>query len=411
VKEQPTSRWRTTPTAGARGSADRVRLSHAQARTTLRLALAFIAAAALAAAVGSARWLPLHLFLAGGMVLAISGVSLMLTVTWSAAPAPADRWVAAQRTLVAAGAAWVAAGRQADLGDAVIGVAAVAYLGGLFLLAGMLLVTARQGVERRFDPAAAAYVSALVFGTAGVAIGAWMAVATPSATMRAAHVTINVLGLVGLVVGGTLPFFASTVGRSRMAPHASRRRLFLSLCWQATTLLIAVVALSTDATALAGIGLGGYALGVLAVLESLPRPTRRQLQWAGPRVLALWAGGLWWANAVAATAVDAAADRVVFGDRWLVVLVVAGYAQILWGSFAYLLPMLRGGGHERLAEGFASTRSWLGFAAANIAGVCAATAQPAAVTAVVIAAWVLDSAWRAARVGTTRVARPTEEPT
>jgi hypothetical protein len=112
---------------------------------------------------------------------------------------------------------------------------------------------------------------------------------------------------------------------------------------------------------------------------------------------------------VAATAVDAAADRVVFGDRWLVVLVVAGYAQILWGSLAYLLPMLRGGGHERLAEGFATTRSWLGFAAANVAGLCAATEQPTAVTAVVIAAWVLDSTWRAARVGTARAARPTEE--
>lgn len=410
VPEQPTSRWRTTPTAGARGSADRVRLSHAQARTTLRLALAFIAAA-LAASAGSARWLPLHLFLAGAVMLAISGVSLMLTVTWSAAPAPADRWVAAQRTLVAAGAAGVAAGRQADLGDAVIGVAAVAYLGGLVLLAGMLLVTARQGVERRFDPAVAAYLSALVFGMVGVALGAWMAVASPSATMRAAHVTINVLGLVGLVVGGTMPFFASTVGRSRMAPHASRHRLFLSLCWQAATLLMAVLALSADATALAALGLGGYALGVLAVLESLPRPTRRQLQWAGPRLLALWAGGLWWATAVGATAVDATAGRVVFGGRWLVVLVVAAYAQILWGSLAYLLPMLRGGGHERLAEGFASTRSWLGLAAANVAGACAATARPAALTAVAIAAWVVDSAWRAARVGTTRAARPTEEPT
>jgi nitrite reductase (NO-forming) len=409
VPEPPTSRWRTTPTAGARGSADRVRLSHAQARTTLRLALAFIAAAALAAAAGSARWLPLHLFLAGAVMLAISGVSLMLTVTWSTAPAPPDRWAAVQRTLVAAGATGVAVGRHADLGDAVIGVAALAFLGGLVLLAGLLLVTARRGVERRFDPAVAAYLSALVFGMAGVALGAWMAVASPSATMRAAHVTINVLGLVGLVVGGTLPFFASTVGRSRMAPHACRRRLFVSLCWQAATLLIAVLALSTDATALAAIGLGGYALGIVAVLESLPRPTRRQLRWAGPRVLALWAGGLWWGTAVAATAVDAAADRVVFGDRWLVVLVVAGYAQILWGSLAYLLPMLRGGGHERLAEGFATTRSWLGFAAANVAGLCAATEQPTAVTAVVIAAWVLDSTWRAARVGTARAARPTEE--
>lgn len=408
VPERPTSRWRSAPTAGGRGAADRVRLSHAQTRTTLRLALAFIAAAALAAAAGSARWLPLHLFLAGAVALAISGVSLMLTVTWSAAPAPPDRWVAAQRACIAVGAAGVAVGRQAELGDAAIAAAGVAYVAGLALLATVLLVTARRGVERRFDPAVAAYLTAIALGTVGVALGAWMAVGTPSATTRGAHVTLNVLGLVGLVVGGTLPFFAATVGRTKMASHASARRLVLSLCWQAATVLLAVVALSAGATALAGVGFGGYALGILAILESLPRPTRRQLQWAGPRLLALWAGGLWWAAAVVATAVDATAGRAVLGDRWLVVLVVAGYAQILWGSLAYLLPMLRGGGHERLAEGFASTRSWLGLGAVNAAGFSAATAQPSAVTAVAIAAWVLDSAWRAARVGTTRATRPAE---
>ena len=48
----------------------------------------------------------LHLWL-GRSVLAISGVSLMLTVTWSAAPAPSDRVVVFQRALVAAGVAVV----------------------------------------------------------------------------------------------------------------------------------------------------------------------------------------------------------------------------------------------------------------------------------------------------------------
>ena len=46
--------------------ADRVRRSHAQTRTTIRFALAFFAAAALAAVWDHGRWLPLHLFLAGG---------------------------------------------------------------------------------------------------------------------------------------------------------------------------------------------------------------------------------------------------------------------------------------------------------------------------------------------------------
>jgi hypothetical protein len=75
------------------------------------VALAFVAAAPVAAVVEGTRWLPLHLLLAGGVVLAISAVSLMLTVTWSAAPAPADRWVAVQRTAVAVGAAGIGIGR------------------------------------------------------------------------------------------------------------------------------------------------------------------------------------------------------------------------------------------------------------------------------------------------------------
>jgi hypothetical protein len=133
------------------------------------------------------------------------------------------------------------------------------------------------------------------------------------------------------------------------------------------------------------------------------------MRWAGPRLLALWAGGCWWAIAVAVTAVDASkADRVLFSGRWVLVMVLGGYAQILWGSLSYLLPMLRGGGPERLSEGFASTRSWLGLAAANAAAVSVAVSLPAQVTVAVLAVWVLDSGWRAARVGTVRARRPTE---
>src|SRR3546814_13009462 len=75
-------------------------------------------------------------------------------------------------------------------------------------------------------------------------------------------------------------------------------------------------------------------------LALLPRPTKRQLDWAGPRLLGLWAGGAWWSLAVAATAVEAGRDEsILLGGRWLLVLVVAGYGQILWGSLAYVVPM------------------------------------------------------------------------
>jgi len=386
-----------------------VRVSHAQTRLTVRLALAFVLAAATTAAVGSPRWLTLHMFLAGAVVLAISGVSLMLTVTWSAAPAPPGGWATVQRWTIAAGAAGVALGREADAPDGAVAVAGAIHLGGLVLLAVLLVATVRRGVERRFDVAVAAYVAAVTAGTAGVGLGVAMVLDTSTEAVRAAHLTVNLLGLVGLVVGGTMPFFAATVGRARMAPQATPRRLGVTLAWQVSALAAAAVLLAGSQETAAGVALAAYALGIVATLASLPRPTRRQLTWAGPRLLGLWAGGAWWAVAVTATAVDATADRTVFADRWLVVLVVAGYGQILWGSLAYLLPMLRGGGHERLSEGFATTRSWLGFAAANAAGLTAALAGPGPITAAAVAVWVVDSGWRAARVGTARAARPEED--
>ncbi|HEY3485965.1 MAG TPA: hypothetical protein VGK49_11305, partial [Ilumatobacteraceae bacterium] len=138
-----------------------MRRSHAQTRVTIGFALAFVTAAALAWVGGDTSWLPLHLFLAGAVVLAISGVSLMLTVTWSSAPAPPDAIVALQRLCIAIGAAGVAAGRELELDTYMVAAAGAVYLLGLALLAAMLLATVRRGVERRFDPAVAAYVAAL----------------------------------------------------------------------------------------------------------------------------------------------------------------------------------------------------------------------------------------------------------
>src|SRR5690606_17719337 len=110
----------------------------------------------------------------------------------------------------------------------------------------------------------------------------------PSTAARSAHITANMLGMVGLVVGGTMPFFAATVGRSRMSPKATPKRLAITLGWQSSMVAIAVIGLLVGSSPVAAGALGGYAAGVIAVVESLPRPSRRQLQWAGPRLIALW---------------------------------------------------------------------------------------------------------------------------
>jgi len=232
-----------------------------------------------------------------------------------------------------------------------------------------------------------------------------MAITTPSAALRAAHVTVNLLGLVGFTIGGTLPFFASTVARSKMATRTTPRRLAVTLAWQMCAVTLAATSSATQHPAVAAVGWFAYAAGVVAALVWMPSLTRRQLTWAGPRLLAMWVGAIWWIIAVVATAVDLLGDRIVLGGPWLAVLVVSGYAQIVWGSLAYLLPMLRGGGPQRLSEGFATTRSWLGFAAINTAGVAFAAGW-APVAGVAVAVWVLDGAIRAIRVGTTRHDRP-----
>ncbi|MGD9997522.1 MAG: hypothetical protein AB7R77_17980 [Ilumatobacteraceae bacterium] len=379
--------------------------SHAQTRVTLRCSLAFLVAAALAAGWGASRWLVVHLALAGGVVLAISAVSLMLAVTWSAAPAPPDRAVLAQRLLVAAGAAGVGIGRSADAPTAMVGAAGALYVTGLLTLAVLLVVTIRRGTERRFDAAVAGYVAALSAGVIGVGVGIAIATGGATAGLRSAHVTLNLLGLIGLVVAATMPYFAATVGRSKMSRWARSGVIGVVLSIMVGGLALAAGALGGGAPELAAWGFGAYVAGIGGVLVVLPRPTRRQLRWAGPRLVALWAGALWWAVAVAATGAEAADGHDVLAGRWLVVLVLGGYLQILWGSLAYVLPMLRGGGPDHLAAGFAMTRSWVGFAAANLTALAAATAAPDRVTWFAGAVWVLDTAWRLGRVGTRRTER------
>src|SRR5690606_6925670 len=102
---------------------------------------------------GLGRWLPLHLFLAGALPLAISGATVLFTVTWAAAAPPRRGVLAAQRGAVAVGAAGIAAARLLELPAAALGVAGATFAAGLAALGVVLVATVRRGVERRFDVA------------------------------------------------------------------------------------------------------------------------------------------------------------------------------------------------------------------------------------------------------------------
>jgi hypothetical protein len=127
----------------------------------------------------------------------------------------------------------------------------------------------------------------------------------------------------------------------------------------------------------------------------LPIDAKARLRWAGPRVAQLLTGIAWWAAmtlALALAAVRRSDDRAI-----LQALVIGGFAQILVASLAYLGPVLRGGGHQRLTAGFAITRSWVSVIAGNAAAL-AAFAGHGPTLAAALAVWVTDAGVRAARL-------------
>lgn len=379
-----------------RGAAGRVAAVHGQTRRGLAVTLGFLLAAVIVAIVRADHgwWAPLHLFTVGALLSAISTTTQMLAVTWSAAPAPAPSVAAAQRWVLAAGAVTMVIGHESARSWLFVS-GGVAVVVAMVALVPILLVVRRRAVTPRFAPAIAAYVVAVLAGSAGMSIGLVLGTGRGGERvleLRGAHLVLNLLGLVGLVVAGTLPFFAATQMRSRMGTRATPRRIRLTLATLALAVAVAALARVADHGAGVAVGLGGYAAGLVGVATLLPLPNRDRLSWGGPRVVQLLCGLGWWIAMTIALAVVIVRDT---NDRpVLQALVIGGFAQILVASLAYLGPVLRGGGHRRLAAGFAVTRSWPSLVAGNAAAV-AALAEHRAAMAIALSLWLADVAGRA----------------
>ena len=362
---------------------------HAQSRPTLLLAVVFAVAAGVATVLPNrtGMWLPLHLFVVGGVLLAISAATQLLAVTWGAAPAPPGRTVGVQRALLAAGAGGLAVARELAVPTAFLAAAGLAVIASLILL-GLLLLRIRQtSVQARFAPVIDHYVAALALGVAGSVAGVLLVTgAGPVAAdrLRAAHLTLNLLGLVGIVVAGTVPWFVATTAKVRVSRRATPVHQRVQLGALVLSTVTATAGELTGSQAVTSIGLASYALCVAGVARLLPRLGAKQLRWAGPRLVQLLAGLAWLAGSVAVAAASG-----TLADRAALVVAIGGYGQIVAGALAYLGPVLRGGGHERLADGFRVTRSWLGLVAGSVAAVAAALALSGVLAAAVVV-WVAD---------------------
>lgn len=384
--------------AAPRGSSGRVAVAQRQARVTLGLAGAFAVAATVALVVPhrSGEWLPLHLFLTGALLLAISAATQLFAVTWAAGPPPSDRVAGTQRWLLAVGVVLLASARELRWSEALVAAGGGSVIAALVVLGVSLERTVSSGVQRRFDVALRSYLAALSAGLGGCALGIVMALRLDPAMharVHSAHLTLNLLGLVGLVIAGTLPFFTATQARVKMSSRASGRAQSLVLAVLVGSLGAATVGFLSDLPAVAALGLSAYAAAILGVVVLLPAVRTKQLRWAGPRIVQLGAGIVWWFAAVIAIAWEAGRGEVTFTPTVVAVLVVGGYAQILLAAIAYLGPVLRAGGHQRLSAGFRTTRSWLGLGAANVAATALVLGAPDVARAAIII-WLIDAVVR-----------------
>ncbi|MCB0966100.1 MAG: hypothetical protein KDB37_04640 [Ilumatobacter sp.] len=361
---------------------------HRHTRRGLAMAGAFVVATALAMLVPARTgvWVPLHLFLAGALTSAIATVTQMLAVTWSASPAPPRRVVTSQQWVLAVGATLVVVGRESrhDVWTAVGGALVTLALTAVIAI---LIHVRRAARTPRFAPAIDAYVLALAGALTGIALGIGLGTGFLGTEARNAHVLMNLFAFVGVVIAGTLPYFAATQERSKMAASATphRIRAVAAGLW-----LSAVAAASAAALGLASatrIALAAYGVGLAALTTLLPEPQRKHFTWAGPRLYQLFAGIAWWLAMtlwIAASYGPHGIDRSV-----LLALVIGAYGQVLAASLAYLVPVVRGGGHERLSSGFRTTRSWAGLVLGNLATVFALLGH-STLMAAALGVWVFD---------------------
>lgn len=380
----------------------RVHESHTLARRAFRLAGVFGLVAAVWAVVvlvgGGSWWGPLHAFLAGAVLMAISGATQMFTITWSASRPVDRRATDLQRWLLAIGVTVVLIGVTLTA-PPLVWAGAGATIAALGILAWSLTTTIRRSLLRRFDLSARFYLLALLSGGVGVTLGGVLGsgMAGPSfPDVRLVHSHLNLLGLVGLTIVGTIPTFLPTVAHHRAVSGREARA-----AWWLGAAGVAVIAL-------------GLVRGVVAV-------------GAGTLIIGLAAGSM--LAGIVTRLWDKGRSRLPFlqvslGVAWLIawtflegfrllaqgppppfsastaVAVVAGVGQVLLGSLAYLLPVLAGPPLDA-NETRMTRRPWIPLVAANAAGLALLGGWPAAAF-VAGAVWVADFGVRLARLRSSR---------
>ena len=350
----------------------RVVESHRIASAALRLAAVFAGVAigwsAWVVIAGGSWWGPVHAALAGTVLLAISGTAQMFTVTWAAAPSPSHWLAVTQRWSVVVGVAAVLVGVEVGI-EWLAGTGAAAILLGLVLLAISLVGAVRRSLLRRFDLSSRFYLLGIACGGLGVALGGLIATGlVSSGEVVAVHAHLNIVGLIGFTITGTLPTFLPTLARHRAVSGAEA---LAALVLAGLSALAIAAGLLWGPTSIAtGVALAGLSMA-LVLAGALWRLGRQGAGTGGLAYAHVATGCVWlvvWSVVDAAgLALDGAGPVL---SEWTGAAVVAGIGQVLAGSIAYLVPVLAGP-PPRLGRNLArmARHPWLPLAAGNLAGV------------------------------------------
>ena len=296
-------------------------------------------------------WLLVHLLLLGAVTNAI--------FVWSSHFADAvlrrrvtsgsRRWQACRQLALNLGVVTVVAGMMGGqwiltlLGSVVVGAAAAAH-------AITLALQTSSALPSRFGATVRYYVCASLLLPIGAGLGAALAhgLAEPwHGRLVIAHITLNLLGWIGLTVMGTLVTLWPTMLRTRIAEGAERVARQALPILVGSVLVTAVGALCGLQT-LAAVGATGYLGGVLWAVRPLAQVARTKV----PSAYSTWsvmAAVVWLVGSLLGlvTVLFRSPTWQLVTDRLelLIVPLAAGFAaQVLLGALTYLVPVVLGGG-------------------------------------------------------------------
>lgn len=312
---------------------------------------ALLAVALVHRQVAESPWLLVHLLLLGAVTNAIFVWSAHFTdaLTRRRATARSRGWQAGRLVTLNIGVVTVVFGMVSAqwgltlLGSVVVGIAVAGH--GI-----VLALQTRSALPSRFGATVRYYIWASLALPIGAGLGATLArdPAEPwHGRFMIAHITVNLLGWVGLTVMGTLVTLWPTMLRTRIA-HGAERVARQGLPILVGSVVVTVAGALAGRQSLAAIGAAGYLFGVLWAIRPLAGVARAK----APSAYATWsvmAGVIWLVGSLLGlvTVLVTCPTWALVTDRLglLVAPLAAGFvAQVLLGALTYLVPVVLGGG-------------------------------------------------------------------